>query len=160
MGGVVNLVSRRPGKEVEREVLINRSSRGATDAVAVRYYERIGLLPHPPRTDSGRRRFTPAAVERIRFVKQGQRNGLALRDIRELVGLEASRSGHHCRQVHHLLERKIADIDKRRAELDALRGTLQTYADECAQSLRRGTDPECPVIDEIALRGSPSGKGR
>jgi len=127
---------------------------------AVRYYERIGLLPHPPRTDSGRRRFTSAAVERIRFVKQAQRNGLALGDIRELVGLQTARNGNRCRQVQHLLERKIADIDKRRAELDAFRRTLQTYADECAQSLRRGTDPECPVIDEIALRGSSSGKGR
>jgi MerR family transcriptional regulator, copper efflux regulator len=114
---------------------------------AVRYYERIGLLPHPPRTDSGRRRFTAAAVDRIRFVKRAQRNGLALGDIRELVGFQSARMGHRCRQVHQLLERKLAEIDRRRAELDAFRKTLQAYADECAQSLCRGPDPECPVID-------------
>jgi DNA-binding transcriptional MerR regulator len=117
---------------------------------AVRYYERVGLLPHPPRTESGRRRFTAAAVDRIRFVKQAQRNGLALSDIRELVGLQSARTGNRCRQVHQLLERKLAEIDKRRAELDAFRTTLQTFAHECAQSLRRGPDPDCPVIDEIA----------
>ena len=127
---------------------------------AVRYYERVGLLPHPPRTDSGRRRFTAAAMERIRFVKQAQRNGLALSDIRELVGVQASRSTDRCRQVQHLLERKIAEIDKRRAELDVFRGTLQTYADECAQSLRRANNPECPVIEEIALGRDAARKGR
>lgn len=127
---------------------------------AIRYYERIGLLPHPPRTDSGRRRFTVSAVERIRFVKQAQRNGLALSDIRELVGLQAARTSNRCRQVHHLLERKIADIDKRRAELDAFRHTLQTYADECVQSQRHAPDPDCPVIDEIAEPGKSIGRRR
>lgn len=127
---------------------------------AVRYYERIGLLPHPPRTDSGRRRFTSTAVERIQFVKQAQRNGLALSDIRELVGLQAERNDRRCRQVRQLLERKIADIDKRRAELDAFRRTLQAYADGCAQSLRRAADPDCPVIDEIASGAGARGKSR
>lgn len=127
---------------------------------AVRYYERIGLLPHPPRTDSGRRRFTSTAVERIQFVKQAQRNGLALSDIRELVGLQAARNGSRCRQVRQLLERKIADIDKRRAELDAFRRTLQAYADECEQSLRRAADPDCPVIDDIAIGSGATGRRR
>ena len=127
---------------------------------AVRYYERVGLLPHPPRTDSGRRRFTAAAIDRIRFVKQAQRNGLALSDIRELVGLQSVRTRDRCRQVHQLLERKLAEIDKRRAELDAFRTTLQTYADECAQSLRRAPDPDCPVIDEIAVARNVEAKRR
>lgn len=122
----------------------------AVSVTAVRYYERVGLLPHPPRTDSGRRRFTAAAVDRIQFVKQAQRHGLALRDVRELVGLQSARTGSRCRQVQQLLQRKIAEIDRRQAELEAFRKTLQAYADECAQSLRRAPDPDCPVIGEIA----------
>lgn len=114
---------------------------------AVRYYERIGLLPRPPRTISGTRRYPHEAVDRIGFVKQAQRNGLSLAEIRELLALRGGT--RRCKQVQRLLATKIADIDQKRAQLDDFRRTLQGYADECERSLRQAADPECPVIGKI-----------
>ena len=116
---------------------------------AVRYYERIGLLPKAPRTMSGIRRYPPEAADRIRFVKQAQSNGLSLAEIKELIGLTTRGGARRCKQVQRLLAAKISEIDQKRAQLDEFRQTLQGYADECEQSLRQATDPDCPVISKI-----------
>lgn len=52
---------------------------------AIRYYERLGLVPNPPRTDGGFRVYPPDTVARLRFIKQAQKLGLDLREIRELL---------------------------------------------------------------------------
>ena len=116
---------------------------------AVRYYERLGLLVKALRTGSGNRRYPPEAIERIRFVKQAQANGLTLAEIRELVTLKNRGGGRHCRQVHQFLAAKIAQLDEQRAQLDDFRRTLQGLADQCAESLRAAPDPDCPVIAKI-----------
>ena len=116
---------------------------------AVRYYERLGLLPKAPRTSSGNRRYPHEAVERIHFVKRAQSNGLALAEIRELIGLKQRGGVRRCTQVQQLLAAKIAQLDAQRAQLDEFRRTLQTLAEECAESLRNGRDLDCPVITKI-----------
>ncbi len=116
---------------------------------AVRYYERIGVLPKAARTSSGIRRYPPSAVDRIRFVKQAQRNGFSLAEIRELIGLTQRGPSRRCKQVLTLIAAKLKEIDQRRAQLKAFRRTLQTYAAECERSLRVSADPECPVIAKI-----------
>lgn len=57
---------------------------------AVRYYERLGLLVKALRTGSGNRRYPAEAIDRIRFVKQAQANGLTLAEIRELIASRSS----------------------------------------------------------------------
>jgi DNA-binding transcriptional MerR regulator len=116
---------------------------------AVRYYERIGVLGTAPRTARGIRRYPHEAIERIRFVKQAQRNGLTLAEIRELIGLKHRGGARRCKQVQQLLAVKIAQLDEQRAQLDDFRRTLQTLADQCEESLRAAADPECPVIAKI-----------
>src|SRR5215469_3980925 len=56
----------------------------------VRYYERRGLLPKPPRTASGYRLFPAEAVRRLRFIRRAQEIGFSLRDIRDLLSLRAT----------------------------------------------------------------------
>lgn len=56
----------------------------------VRYYERRGLLPKPPRTASGYRMFPPEAARRLRFIKLAQDLGFSLREVRELLALRTS----------------------------------------------------------------------
>ena len=116
---------------------------------AVRYYERLGLLVKALRTGSGNRRYPVEAIERIRFVKQAQANGLTLAEIRELVALKNRGGARRCRQVHQLLASKIAQLDAQRAQLDEFRRTLQSLADQCAESLNTAPDPECPVIAKL-----------
>ncbi len=116
---------------------------------AVRYYERLGLLVKALRTGSGNRRYPAEAIERIRFVKQAQANGLTLAEIRELIALKNRGGSRRCRQVQQLLAAKIAQLDEQRAQLDDFRHTLQRLADQCSESLSTAPDPECPVIAKI-----------
>ena len=116
---------------------------------AVRYYERIGLLPRAPRTTSGLRRYPHDTVDRIRFVKQAQSHGFSLAEIRELVGLTQRRGARRCKQVQRLLVAKLVEIDERRAQLEEFRRALEAYANDCERSLRHAADPECPVIGKI-----------
>ena len=116
---------------------------------AVRYYERLGLLNQAPRTGRGIRRYSHEVIERIRFVKRAQSNGLTLSEIRELIGLKQRGGTRRCRQVQQFLTAKIAEVDQQRAQLDDFRRTLQALADQCAESLHAAPDPECPVIAKI-----------
>jgi DNA-binding transcriptional MerR regulator len=125
------------------------AQRAGITVAAVRYYERLGLVATAPRTNTGNRRYPADTIERIRFVKQAQTNGLTLTEIRELVTLKNRGGSRRCRQVHQLLAAKIAQIDDQRAQLDEFRRTLQSLADQCAESLRAAPDPDCPVIANI-----------
>ena len=100
------------------------AQRAGISVAAVRYYERLGLLATAPRTTTGNRRYPPEAVERIRFVKQAQTNGLTLAEIRELIALKNQGGAKRCRQVQKLLTAKIAQIDEQRAQLEEFRRTL------------------------------------
>ena len=121
---------------------------------ALRYYERLGLLPRAPRTGAGARRYGVDAVARVRFIKQAQTLGLALREIHELIGVERRRSQASCRTVHALLSRHVEEIDRRVQMLRVLRSTLTQYRAECEQALAQDADPRCPTID--ALEGLAS----
>src|SRR6266540_4341336 len=89
---------------------------------AVRYYERLGLLPPPARSTAGYRLYDEGAVERLRFVKGAQRVGLRLREIGEL--LQVMDQGQcPCGHTEALLRERLAEIDAQLARLVALRGT-------------------------------------
>ena len=116
---------------------------------AIRYYERIGLLPKALRTGTGTRRYSPDVIARIRFVKQAQSNGFTLAEIGKLFRLSDRRGVKRCQQVRELLTGKLREIDERRAQLDEFRRTLQQYAEACEESLRQSAEPECPVLDKL-----------
>jgi|SRR3954470_15681073 MerR family copper efflux transcriptional regulator len=113
---------------------------------ALRYYERIGLLPTMPRTGGGMRRYDERAVERVRFIKQAQRNGLSLKDIKSLLSFQDKGK---CKQVLKLLAERIGTIDTQLAELTSFRALLDSYAEKCRQAQRRAGEPDCPVVNEL-----------
>lgn len=119
---------------------------------ALRYYERLGLLPSPQRTPGGFRVYTPAALDRVRFIKQAQTLGLSLQEIRALVSYTDRGGLKRCQRVHDLLQRKIADLDTRLAELQEFRRTLQGYFEECEQTLAERNGAECPVIEHLEVK--------
>jgi DNA-binding transcriptional MerR regulator len=90
---------------------------------AVRYYERVGLLPPPARSAGGYRLYDEAAVERLRFVKGAQRVGLRLREIGELLEV-VDRGQCPCGHTDALLRERLAEVDAELARLGALRATL------------------------------------
>jgi DNA-binding transcriptional MerR regulator len=60
---------------------------GGVNLETVRYYERRGLLPKPPRTQAGYRQFSPEAARRLRFIKRAQELGFSLDEVQELLAL-------------------------------------------------------------------------
>jgi DNA-binding transcriptional MerR regulator len=98
----------------------------------IRYYERVGLLPEPPRTSGDHRRYPPSAVDRLRFIQGCQRLGLRLDDIRDL--LEVRDTGAcACHPADVLLRRRLAELDEEVARLDALRSDLVAMVDRLGE---------------------------
>ena len=89
----------------------------------VRYYERAGLLPAPPRSPAGYRRYDRSAVDRLRFVQGAQRLGLKLREIADLLSVRDT-GECPCEPAEQLLRRRLAEIDAEMARLAALRAEL------------------------------------
>jgi DNA-binding transcriptional MerR regulator len=100
-----------------------------TSADALRYYERIGLLPEPARSPAGYRLYGTEAVERVRFIKRAQRVGLRLDDIRGLVEVR-ERGLCPCGGTRSLLEERLAELDQEMALLSSLRHDIRTMLDD------------------------------
>ena len=89
----------------------------------IRYYEKAGLLPEPPRTASGYRSYDAAAVDRLRFIQGAQRFGLRLREIRDLLAVRDT-GVCPCEPAETMLRRRIVELDSEMARLVALRADL------------------------------------
>jgi len=109
------------------------SARSGLTPDALRYYERLGLLPRFRRTAGGFRIYTSDVVERVRFIKQAQTIGLSLDEIRQLVRQLDCDDPEHCSAVMDLVVTRLAEVDTKLGELREFRRTLRGY-------LRRSTD--------------------
>lgn len=111
----------------------------------LRYYERRGILPEPPREDSGYRAYSPEAVRVVRFVKRAQELGFSLDEVEALLDL--ARGGPDaCETVQRLTAERIAELDRRIADLQAMRCSLERLLGTCH---RPRDDRECPLIRSI-----------
>ena len=124
------------------------SAAGVT-ADAVRYYERLKILPRPSRTHAGYRLYSHEDIERVRFIKQSQSLGLSLDEIKELLpGRGAGFS--KCRRVRDLLSAKLAELDAKISEMRTFRKTLASYLQECEEALAGKREDRCPVLFRIS----------
>jgi MerR family transcriptional regulator, mercuric resistance operon regulatory protein len=89
----------------------------------LRYYERVGLLPAPARTSGDHRRYHPATVERLQFIRGAQRLGLRLAEIRDLLAVRDTGTCP-CEPAEVMLRRQLSEIDVEIARLTALRSEL------------------------------------
>lgn len=118
---------------------------------AIRYYERLGVLPRPPRTAGGLRVYGNDVLPRVRFIQQAQALGLTLKDVRELVTNEGQAGQQRCRRVRDLLKTRLADVDARIREMQAFRRTLRRHLRDCERALE-DERPVCPVMIELGGR--------
>lgn len=109
----------------------------------IRYYQRLKLLPEPPRPAGGIRRYSEADADRLRFIKRAQAMGFTLAEITSLLTLQQSRS---CRATRELAAAKLQLVDARIRELHHLRSELAGLIAECdANTL----DSKCPIIQRL-----------
>ena len=117
---------------------------------AIRFYERIGLLPDPARTSSGYRSYEDADVERLVFIKTAQRLGLTLDEIKEIIAFR-DRGEQPCGYVADVLHRQVADLNARIREMRALRDELRRLQARAAQGMT-AESKFCGVIEHPHLR--------
>jgi len=123
-------------------------------AKMIRHYEAIGLLPKPPRAESGYRRYQASDLHVLRFVRQARAVGFATDDIRHLLALWQDRR-RPAREVKALAQQHLAEIDARIAELRAIADALAHLVAHCRGDHR----PDCPILDALAEgRSVRSGK--
>jgi MerR family mercuric resistance operon transcriptional regulator len=125
------------------------AERGGVNLQTIRYYEREGLLPEPPRLASGYRMFPEIAVRRVRFIKRAQELGFSLAEIRDLLSLRDD-AGAGARQMRERTKAKIADIEKKIRTLRAIKDALNRMTEKCSGC---GPLSECPILDELDAKG-------
>jgi DNA-binding transcriptional MerR regulator len=93
-------------------------------ADAIRYYERLGLLPRAARAENGYRMYGPGVVHRLKVVRSAQRFGFSLRQIAAFLGVR-DRGGVPCRDVRIAAQQILEAIDRQIAELKTTRGEMR-----------------------------------
>jgi DNA-binding transcriptional MerR regulator len=111
----------------------------------LRYYERRGLLPEPPRRESGYRIYGPEAVRIVRFIKRAQQLGFSLDKVESLLDLAAG-GPEGCDAAQELAQHRIQELDRRIADLRAMRDSLDRLVTTC--SMPR-PERECPLLQCI-----------
>ncbi|MBS1867797.1 MAG: heavy metal-responsive transcriptional regulator [Acidobacteria bacterium] len=120
---------------------------------AIRFYERNGLLPRPPRTEGGFRRYGESDVETLAFVRRVQSLGFKLSEIRALLRLRGNRL-QPCAPVRRRLEEKLADVQRKLADLRKLDSELRLALRSCDRELLKHST-HCPILRE---KIKPGGK--
>ena len=130
-------------------VAIGAASRASGIKVpTIRYYEQIGLLPSPPRTQGNRRLYDAGDLRRLRFIRHARELGFEIGPIRELLAL-AGEPDRPCESADRIAAAHLADIDHKIARLTALRREVARMA-ECTQH----SVADCRVIEVLGDHGT------
>lgn len=111
----------------------------------IRYYEQVGLLPPPPRTEGRQRRYDADHVSRLGFIRHARELGFEVDAIRELLAMSAE-PDQSCEEVDIIARRHLIAVDQRISHLMTLRAELQRMIEECGC----GRIAECRVIESLA----------
>lgn len=111
----------------------------------IRYYEQIGLLPAPPRSEGNRRQYDAADLRRLAFIRHARELGFEIEAIRAMLVLQ-DRPEQSCAAVDEIARTRLAEIERRIASLAALKTELERMLASCAH----GQVAECRVIETVA----------
>jgi DNA-binding transcriptional MerR regulator len=137
-----------PSKPDASFVIGELAARTGTTPEAIRYYERVGVLSPPQRRGSGRyRRYGPADVERLSFVRRSRELGFSLDEVRELLSL-ADQPDRSCAEVDQLARAHLAAVDEKLAQLAALKGELERVIGNCQGGLAVA---DCRILAALAV---------
>lgn len=120
-----------------------------TKVETVRYYERIGLLPPPARSNSNYRSYSPVHLARLSFIRRSRGLGFTLEAVRDLLALADDRD-QPCEAVDALARIHLSQIERKIADLSALRAELDRVIGSCS----RGTVGDCRIIETLGPRSA------
>lgn len=110
----------------------------------IRYYEQIGLMPDPGRTEGGQRRYGDADLDRLSFIRHARQLGFTLASIRELLDLSDS-PDRPCHEADVIARRQLKQVEQRLARL----GVLQTELKRMVQQCSGGQTADCRVLEVL-----------
>ena len=111
----------------------------------IRYYEGIGLLPAPPRTEGNQRRYDASALERLRFIAHARAMGFPMEELRVLLRIAGHRDAP-CDDIDALVRGRLTEVEDRIRRLTALRTELTGML----QSHQHGTVADCRVVEVLS----------
>jgi DNA-binding transcriptional MerR regulator len=114
----------------------------------IRYYEQVGLMPIPHRTEGQQRRYGEAEVSRLNFIRHARELGFEVEAIRELLAMSEN-PDRSCAEADAIARRHLLEVERRIAQLAALREELRRMVDECSH----GRVGECRVIQVLGDHG-------
>jgi MerR family mercuric resistance operon transcriptional regulator len=131
-----------------KEITIGVLARAAgVNIETIRYYQRRGLIGTPRKPPGSVRRYDANALAHLRFIKRAQQLGFSLREIRELLALDEQ----SCGTTRRIAERRLADIEARLHDLQAMRRLLARLIRECAA----GRSAVCPIVQSLNRARDP-----
>ncbi len=113
----------------------------------IRYYERIEILPKPPRSAGGHRQYDQDAAQRLKFVRKCRDLGFSLDQVRELLHF-VDGGNYTCDEVRAMAVGHMESVKRKISDLNKMKRVLADMVDQC----NGGQVPDCPIID--ALFGS------
>jgi MerR family transcriptional regulator, copper efflux regulator len=121
------------------------AAQSGVSAKMVRHYESLGLLPRVARTEAGYRQYGDNEVHTLRFIRRARDLGFSMAEIADLLKLWQNRRRASA-DVRRIAQRHVADLERRIAEMDSMKRTLQHLIHGCHGDER----PDCPILDELA----------
>ena len=121
------------------------AAQSGVSAKMVRHYESLGLLPAVQRTDAGYRQYGEKEIHTLRFIRRARTLGFSMAEIAELLKLWQNKRRASA-DVKRIAQAHVADLERRIAEMQAMRQTLTELADCCAGDSR----PDCPILSGLA----------
>ncbi|SFB82875.1 transcriptional regulator, MerR family [Polaromonas sp. OV174] len=121
------------------------AAQSGVSAKMIRHYESLGLLPTVQRTEAGYRQYGDKEVHTLRFIRRARNLGFSMLEIAELLKLWQNKRRASA-DVKRIALAHVADLERRIAEMEAMRQTLQQLA-HCCQGNNR---PDCPILSELA----------
>lgn len=137
----------QPASTIERVVPIGAlAERTGVKVETIRYYEQVGLLPPPERSDGNQRRYGPRHVERLAFIKHARDLGFAVDAIRTLLRL-SDNPALACDEAHAIASAHLADVRHKIARLRSLEKELERIAATCSGGVAAC---DCAIIEALA----------
>jgi MerR family mercuric resistance operon transcriptional regulator len=130
---------------MENLTISKLAKRANVNLETIRYYERQGLIPEPPRNQSGYRQYSHHDLTRTLFIKRAQALGFSLKEISELLSLRVE-PGTTCGDVKARVEAKIGDVEQKIADLAKIKVALLSLVGKCTG---KGPIGECPIIEAL-----------
>ena len=120
------------------------SKKTGINGETIRYYEKIKLIPEPPRSSSGYRNYGDTYLKRLSFIKRSRELGFTLKEIENLLTL-VDGGNYTCAEIQQYTMTHLQDVETKIRDLQKMQKTLSTMVSACNSE----SAPECPIIETL-----------